>query len=316
MFIKVLIADIRSSQISYMKKYLCVLLLLVNSVVGYPQQNVNNLPKVLLRFDDIGMNHAVNSAIADVGKTGMPFSASVMFACPWYQEAVEILKQCPNADVGVHLTLTAEWKNYKWGPVTGRSAVPSLVDSLGYFLPSTTAFQKNHYKLEEVEKELSAQIERAIGSGLKISYIDPHMGIALSTPELRAITEKLAKKYKLGISTLSEVTYFGESYNDMWGEPVATKKETFLKVLNNLVPTAANMVVLHVAHSTPEMEAMNDMNSSMMSNNASVHRQTELNMVLSKEFRDQVDRKFKLINYRDLINSYGLDKMKPVSVKK
>jgi predicted glycoside hydrolase/deacetylase ChbG (UPF0249 family) len=308
LFIKELITDIRFSQLPCMRKYALLLLLLVNSYLGYPQNNVNNLPQVLLRFDDIGMNHAVNTAIAEVAKTGIPFSASIMFACPWYQEAVDILKQYPNADIGVHLTLTAEWKNYRWGPVTGRSAVPSLVDSLGYFLPSTTAFQQSPYKLEEVEKELSAQIERALGSGLKVSYIDPHMGIALSTPELRALTEKLARKYKLGISTLSEVTYYGESYNDMWGEPVATKKQKFMKVLDNLSSSApANMVVLHIAHATPEMDAMNDMNSSMMSNNASQHRQTELNMVLSRSFRDQVDKKFKLVTYRDLIKQNGLE---------
>lgn len=299
-----------------MKKYVFVYLLLISGYQSFAQSSTGDLPKVLLRFDDIGMNHAVNTAIDEVGKTGMAFSASVMFACPWYQEAVEILKKYPNADVGVHLTLTAEWKNYKWGPVTGRSAVPSLVDSLGYFLPSTTAFQKNNYKLEEVEQELSAQIERAISSGLKISYIDPHMGIALSTPALGALTEKLAKKYKLGISTLSEVTYFGESYNDMWGEPVSTKKAAFMKVLDNLVPSAANMVILHIAHATPEMDAMTDLNSSMMSNNASAHRQTELNMVLSKDFRNLVGKKFQLVSYRDLIKQYGLGKMKPVSVSK
>jgi len=290
------------------------MLLLVNSYMGYPQNNVNNLPKVLLRFDDIGMNHAVNTAIAEVAQTGIPFSASIMFACPWYQEAVEILKPYPNAAVGVHLTLTAEWKNYKWGPVTGRSTVPSLVDSLGYFLPSTAAFQKSNYKLDEVEKELTAQIERALNSGLKISYIDPHMDIALSTPALRNLTEKLAKKYKLGISTLSEVTYFGEKYHDMWGEPVATKKQTFMKVLANLSKDApANMIVLHIAHATPEMDAMNDMNSSMMANNASAHRQTELKMVLSKEFQEQVNKKFKLINYAELLKSNDSHKMNPIA---
>ena len=272
-----------------MKKQLLLILLLTGTLHVFAQQAGSKLPKVLLRFDDIGMNHAVNTAINEVGKTGMPFSASVMFACPWYQEAVEVLKKYPKVAVGVHLTLTAEWKNYRWGPVLGQSAVPSLVDSLGYFLPSTTAFQKNKYKLEEVERELSAQIERALASGLQISYIDPHMGIALSTPQLRSLTERLAKKYKLAISPLSEVTYFGESYNDMWGEPVATKKQAFMNVLQNLSTTApANMVILHIAQATPEMDAMNDMNSSMMSSNASSHRQAELDMVLSKEFRDMV----------------------------
>jgi predicted glycoside hydrolase/deacetylase ChbG (UPF0249 family) len=300
-----------------MKKQLFLVLLLIGSLHAVAQQATRKLPKVLLRFDDIGMNHAVNTAIDEVGKTGMPFSASVMFACPWYQEAVEVLKKYPNVAVGVHLTLTAEWKNYRWGPVLGQSAVPSLVDSLGYFLPSTTAFQKNKYKLEEVERELSAQIERALASGLKISYVDPHMGIALSTPELRSLTEKLAKKYKLGISPLSEVTYFGESYNDMWGEPVATKKQAFMKVLENLSATApANMVILHIAQATPEMDAMMDMNSTMMSSNASSHRQTELDMVLSKDFRDMIGKKFELVTYQDLISRYGLKNSKPIPAGK
>lgn len=300
-----------------MKKHLLYLMLLIGNFQAVAQSASGKLPKVLLRFDDIGMNHAVNTAIDEVGQTGIPFSASVMFACPWYQEAVEVLKRYPNVAVGVHLTLTAEWKNYRWGPVLGQSAVPSLVDSLGYFLPSTTAFQKNKYKLDEVERELSAQIERALSSGLQISYIDPHMGIALSTPELHSLTERLAKKYKLAISPLSEVTYFGEAYHDMWGEPVASKKQAFMKVLGNLSAKApANMVILHIAQATPEMDAMTDMNSSMMSSNASSHRQTELNMVLSSEFQGMVGKQFELVTYRDLIKQLGLRNSKPVPAAK
>src|SRR5215210_2091599 len=67
-------------------------------------------PEVLLRLDDIGMNHSVNLAIEQVAKTGMPISVSVLFACPWYQEAVEILKKYPNVTVGVHLALNSEWR--------------------------------------------------------------------------------------------------------------------------------------------------------------------------------------------------------------
>src|SRR5688572_19619526 len=93
----------------------------------------NNPPELLLRLDDNGMNHAVTMAIQQVAETGIPFSTSVMFACPWYQEAVSVLKKYPSLSVGVHLTLNSEWKYYRWGPVLGRSAVPSLVDSNGYF---------------------------------------------------------------------------------------------------------------------------------------------------------------------------------------
>lgn len=291
----------------------CILCFYLPSVFA---QKINSpLPELLVRIDDIGMNHATNMAIEQVAKTGMPFSASVMFACPWYQETVAILQKYPNADVGVHLTLTAEWKYYRWGPVTGASAVASLVDSSGYFFPTGEALRKNKFNLAQIEKELTTQIERALGSGLKISYIDPHMGVALATPELRAITEKLARKYKLGISTLNKNTYFGEEYTDMWGVPVETKKQDFLKHLHSLNPKVPNLVIIHVAQSSPEMDVLVDMNSKIMNTEdgkpqASLHRQTELNMLLSPEFRQLIGKKFTLINYRSLIEKKGLDKMK------
>jgi len=266
------------------------------------------LPQLLLRIDDIGMNHATNLAIKQVAETGIPFSASVMFACPWYQETVAILKDYSNADVGVHLTLTAEWKHYRWGPVLGQTAVPSLVDSLGYFFPTGQQLKENNYNIDEIEMELTAQIERALGSGLSISYIDPHMGVALSTPELVSLTERLAKKYGLGISTLNSNTYYGETYKDMWGVPVERKKEEFLTAIQNLPTDAPNLVILHIAKSTPEMEVLVDMNSPLMSATdgtpqASKHRQTELDMILSQEFRDMINNEFELINYKMLLEA-------------
>jgi predicted glycoside hydrolase/deacetylase ChbG (UPF0249 family) len=266
------------------------------------------------------MNHSVNMAAKEVAETGMPVSVSLQFACPWYQEAVEILKKYPNVCVGVHLTLTNEWKNYRWGPVLGRSAVPSLVDSLGYFYQSTRAFSRSGYKMDDVEKELSAQIERALYSGVKITYIDPHMGIALSTPELRALTEKLALKYHLGISPLSSVTYYSETYKEMWGESIATKKSAFLEYLNHLNPNRPNLMVLHTATPSPEMDAMIDMNSRMMSDKdgnstVSQHRQTELNALLSPEFKDMIGKKFVLINYEQLLKGKDLTALKAVDGK-
>nr|WP_067057659.1 ChbG/HpnK family deacetylase [Mucilaginibacter sp. L294] len=303
-------------------KYLfCLLLSVAVLQTASAQMSIQVLPRLMLRLDDIGMNHSVNMAMQKMADTKMPFSASVQFACPWYQEAVEILKKNPQISVGVHLTLTSEWKNYRWGPVTGRGAVPSLVDAVGYFPQSTGAFAKSGYKIEEVEQELSAQIERALASGLKISYIDPHMGIALSTPALRALTEKLARKYKLGISTLSETVYFGETYKEMWGEPVATKKKAFLAyVTNKLIKSRPNLVVIHVGLQTAEMNALFDMNSSMMNTKAgkpltALHRETELNMLLSPEFKALVNEKLTLTNYTELIKERGVESMKLEVVK-
>src|SRR5687768_9663555 len=181
-------------------------------------------PQVLFRLDDVGMNHSVNTAIKQVAATGMPFSVSVLFACPWYQEAVEILKQNPHVSVGVHLALNSEWRSYRWGPVLGAAAVPSLVDSNGYFVHSNEAFRNMKYDLGEVERELTAQMERAVRSGLRIDYVDHHMGTAASTPELRAIVERLAAKYNVGISR-----YFGEDDYDLFPTPPEEKLDSLTR---------------------------------------------------------------------------------------
>jgi len=292
-----------------MKKQLCFCLFFLSSF--YHSLNAQQrAPQVLLRLDDNGMNHAVTTAIKQVAATGIPFSSSVMFACPWYQEAVAVLKQYPNVSVGVHLTLNSEWKYYRWGPVLGRTAVPSLVDSNGYFLPSTKEFLDSHYKLEDVKKELAAQIERALHSGLKIDYVDYHMGTAVSTPELRAIIEELAKQYHLGISR-----YFGENYQTMFDVSYDAKKQEFFKRLGSLQEDKVNLIVMHVAEATPEMNALIDMNNKDQYSAAkplvAMHRSAELSVLLSPEFKQKVKSgAVKLVTYKDLVQQYGLDTMK------
>jgi predicted glycoside hydrolase/deacetylase ChbG (UPF0249 family) len=261
-------------------------------------------PEVLLRLDDIGMNHSVNMAVEKVAKTGMPISVSVLFACPWYQEAVEILKKYPNVTVGVHLALNSEWRGYRWGPVLGKTGVPSLVDSAGYFHPSGSAFLRSKYDLAEVERELTAQMDRAIASGLKIAYVDPHMGTALATPQLREVTERVARKYGVGISG-----WFGENYRSIWGVPVATKKSTFLDYLGTSKTNQPNLIEVHVAERTPEMEVIVDMNApEQNAAGAGVvdHRTAELASMLSPELAEMARTgKIRLINYQQLIAKVG-----------
>src|SRR5438445_10354262 len=180
-------------------------LLLGGSPMSLPRQAPDPV-SLIIRSDDAGMSHSVNMALQRLIDSGLPVSVSVMFACPWYQETVEILKRHPAVAVGIHLTLNSEWKNYRWGPVTGREAVPTLVDSNGYFFQSSEALYKNHPDVRQVEKELRAQIERARRSGLKIDYVDYHMGTATRSPEFREVAERLASEFGLGMSE-----YFGET---------------------------------------------------------------------------------------------------------
>ena len=274
------------------------------------QASQSPAPEVLLRLDDVGMNHSVNMAIEEVAATKMPFSVSVLFACPWYQEAVEILKKNPQIAVGVHLALNSEWRGYRWGPVLGRGGVPSLVDSAGYFRSSGEGFLASHYDLGEVERELSAQVERALASGLKISYVDAHMGTAWANPQLREVMERVAKKYNLGIST-----YFGEDYFTLWGEPVAAKKSVLLNHLANAKRDTVNLIEVHVAERTPEMEAIYDMNAAAQNTPGAgvvAHRKAELETMLSPELAELVRAgKIRLVTYETMMTRIGPAKLKP-----
>src|SRR3954466_14020797 len=109
-------------------------------------------PDVLLRLDDVGMNHSVNAAVERVAATGMPFSVSLMAVGPKPDEAVAILNRRPQIAVRVHLALNSEWRGYRWGPVLGSAAVPSLLAADGYFLPSVDAFLASRYDLTDVER--------------------------------------------------------------------------------------------------------------------------------------------------------------------
>jgi predicted glycoside hydrolase/deacetylase ChbG (UPF0249 family) len=282
---------------------------LIRAIILNPftfSQQQNQSKTLLIRCDDIGMSHSVNMAAKELIESGLVFSASVMFPCAWYQEGVDILKDHPQISVGIHLTLNAEWKNFRWGPVAGKDKVPSLVDKNGYFFPSRATFFANNPKPEEVEIELQAQIDRAINSGLKISYLDYHMGTAVDKPELRAIVEKLAKEYKLGISR-----YFGEVDVDiMYAVPVAEKKDSLFKVLSNLESGKINLLVCHIGKNFPELQAMIDMNPfglKVMSKN----REAELEALVSALKEQEFEKNgIRLINYNNLINEVGLDKMK------
>jgi hypothetical protein len=163
-----------------------------------------------------------------------------------------------------------------------------------------------------VERELSAQVERALKSGLKIDYVDYHMGTAVSTPELRSVVERVAKKYHLGISR-----YFGEDGHELWGEPVDRKLPRLVELLQGLKTNQPNLIVFHVAKGMPEMDALIDENAAEQNvagggPGVSAHRQAELRALLSPEFAAWLrDGKVRAITYRDLIAREGLNAMHP-----
>ena len=260
---------------------------------------------LIIRSDDAGMSHSVNVALERLIETGLPVSVSVMFPTPWYQETVEMLKRHPAVAVGIHLTLNSEWKNYRWGPVTGRSAVPTLVDVDGYFFPSSDALYQNKPDLKEVETELRSQIQRALKSGLKIDYVDYHMGTATRYPEFREVTERLAREFGLGMSG-----YFGEIGHDpQYRAAPAHKIDSLVAMAGRLQPRF-NMLVTHVGIDDAELGALLDMNTSGPLAEMSKNRQGELTALTSPRFREALEaRNVKLVTYRDVIGMLGLEAM-------
>ncbi|MFQ5807573.1 MAG: ChbG/HpnK family deacetylase [Phycisphaerae bacterium] len=261
--------------------------------------------RLIIRLDDLGFCHAANMALKQILDEGVCTSVSVIVSTPWLDEAVEILHGHPEVGVGVHLTLNAEWREYRWGPVLPHSKVPSLVDENGKFFGSRREFMAHNPKVEEVEKELRAQIDLALRKGLKISYVDYHMGTAMSTREFQEVVEKLAREYGLGISQ-----YFGETYApNVYRVPPEQKLAEAIKIIKGMNEPKLYLFVAHPGMNTPEMAAMTDLNPTGVTPMAA-HRQAMTDLLCSPAFKAAIQRqRLGLASYSDL-RAQGLQRMK------
>src|SRR3954470_13975557 len=145
---------------------------------------------VIVNCDDLGSSRSANVAVYDALREGVATSATLMVPCPWAREAAARYR---GEDVGVHLTLNAEWDTYRWGPITH---APSLLDGDGGF-PRTIGDLWDHADLDEARRECRAQVERAIYWGFDVSHLDSHMGALQFRPEFFDIYLELAVDFRL-----------------------------------------------------------------------------------------------------------------------
>jgi predicted glycoside hydrolase/deacetylase ChbG (UPF0249 family) len=138
---------------------------------------------LILHVDDVGMSYDTEVGTIEAIEKGIANSLSVMMPTPWVPHAVEWIKTS-RADAGLHLTLTSEWKSYRWGPLAGKPAVPGLVDPQGALWPNVASVVKNA-TADEVEREIRAQLDRARTMGFEPTHLDSHMGTLFATEAFR-----------------------------------------------------------------------------------------------------------------------------------
>lgn len=275
--------------------------------LGYPADT----KLLIIHADDMGMSHSTNLAVMKAFDDHAITSGSVMVPCPWFGEIAAWVSERPGLDVGIHFTLNAEWKNYKWDGVLPSDEIPSLITREGYFHPSLQPLIFGA-RPEEVEKEMRAQIDKAIASGIRPTHLDNHMGSMYLNPALFRVALKVAKEYKLPVFLpmnvarqsapflIAEVTpdlVVVDNFMMLPGEAVQGDwKKMYTEFVNNLVP-GLNEIVVHLSLDNEEMRGI----AVGHEDYGSAWRQKDLDLVTSDWFKKLLaDNHVKMVTYRDI----------------
>jgi len=285
----------------------------LSELLGYPKDS----KLLIIHADDMGLAHSVNSACIKAFDNKGITSGSIMVPCPWASEIAAYVKEHPGMDVGIHLTMTAEWDLYKWGGILPSDQIASLLDKNNYFYPSVEELGKTA-KGEEAEKELRAQIDRAIASGVQPTHLDTHMGSVMANPELVKIYLNLSEIYHLPV-------LFPRAYLSWFPPEMAKSMESKIFLLDNLfmlepkmitgkwidaykkgieaMKPGLNQMIVHLAIDNDEMQAI----SKGHDDYGSAWRQHDLDLVSSTEFRDLLKANHIILigwkQIRDLMNA-------------
>jgi len=266
---------------------------------------------LIIHADDIGMAHAINRATLQAMSEGVVNSGSIMVPCPWFPEIAAYVRDHPGLDLGLHLTLTAEWKHYRWGPVLPASQVPTLLDSTG-FLYATAEEAARHMDPREAEAEIRAQVERAIAFGVHPTHLDSHMGTLFQTPELFGAYLRVGRDYGMPVfvpgGALREqapqlmallppdaivIDHFAMASPEV---PADDWEAYYAGIIEGLEPGITEIIV-HVAHGDAEMRAATVEHADF----GAAWRQRDLDVVRSAAFRRLLEQHdVRLITWREI----------------
>ena len=274
--------------------------------LGYPA----DAKLLIVHADDLGMAHSINDASLKAFASGLVNSGSIMVPCPWLTEIASYARSNPNADLGLHLTLTSEWKNYRWGSIASKDRVASLLGEDGTFY-LTESDAASRINVSEAEIEIRAQIERARKLGIQPTHLDSHMGTLYQSKELFDLLLRAGRQNKLPIRMSKE--FFSAmpflpgllQPTDLAIDHIVTigsdvPKEDWVKfyseALHNLQPGVTEFVI-HLAHDDEEMKAITVDHP----NWGAAWRERDFQFFTSDVFRKLLEEnRIKLITWRDI----------------
>ena len=269
-----------------------------NSLLGYPA----DARLLLVNADDFGMCHAVNQAIIRSLEEGIVGSCTVMVPCPWALHALAWLQEAPDVAFGVHLTSVSEQPTYRWGPITCRTEVPTLVDEAGYFYPESRIEEfLDQVDVGELEREYRAQIEHVLNCGLKPTHLDSHCGIHVGREDLFEMTLGLAREYGVALRAsrqpyIEKMRRLGYPANehelmDSYDLDPVGKTASYVKMLRAL-PVGLSEWAVHPGIGDAELRAVEP---------SWRVRQSDFDFVVSQEARTILQEEgIILLNYRAL----------------
>jgi len=270
-----------------------------NRLLGYP----DDARLLIINADDFGMCHAINEAIIDTLTKGVARSTTLMVPCPWALHAIHWLQKNPHIDFGVHLTAICDGFDYRWGPLTARDKVSSLVDETGYFY----RFERmQEYlvqaKLDELEMEFRAQIEAVMTAGLKPTHLDWHALRLQRRPDIIELMIGLAKEYGLAMRLISQpliekVQSQGLPSNDFdfldsSSIDTVNKPAIYARLLREL-PIGLSEWAVHSGIENAELRAMEP--------DSNGFRQADFDYLISAEAREVIEKEgIILLGYKPL----------------
>jgi len=279
--------------------------------LGYPA----GTKLIIIHADDLGETHAVNAAATQALERGAVNSASMMVPCPWFPEIADFAKSHPDADLGLHLTLTSERVYYRWGPVAPGDQVPTLIDENGYLRHDWD----DHPRIDpkQVEAEVRAQVERALRMGVHPTHLDSHQyRLIMNGKELFDAMLRVAHGYKLPVFVtrdwFAQYPYLASSIgpDDVVLDhtvtidpdvPAQKWVDFYLTALKNLQPGLTEFVI-HPGFDDEELRAATRERPTW----GAAWRQRDYDFFTSEEFRQALQREnIKLITWRELARRWA-----------